>query len=360
MLSKKMIRIHLTNVTGVGATRLLQSLLPEIESSRSTVVEQVYLPDKGELSAYCSPHTSALIDVYHRWLPNSLSRILECLILATHFNGSSPLLVLGDLPLCCKAKQVVFVQTPNLIKPSNIQLKWEDLKYWVSRILFRFNMNRVHAFIVQTDVMLNALEQSYPEIAGKVYVVAQPVPTWLLDSNLKRIGHMSRDSNRLRLIYPAASYPHKNHTLLSLLDPRVDWPVEQLDLTLEEALNPAPNLPWIKCLGFLSEEKMLEAYGQTDALLFLSKDESYGFPLVEAMFVGLPIVCPDLPYARTLCGDMAIYFDPDSPDTLYKALLLLQSRLAEGWWPQWENRLNTIPKDWATVARKMLEICFNE
>ena len=35
-----------------------------------------------------------------------------------------------------------------------------------------------------------------------------------------------------------------------------------------------------------------------DALLFLSTDESYGFPLIEAMFVGLPIICPDLPYAR--------------------------------------------------------------
>ena len=30
-------------------------------------------------------------------------------------------------------------------------------------------------------------------------------------------------------------------------------------------------------------------------LCYLSKEESFGFPLIEAMYLGLPIVCPDLP-----------------------------------------------------------------
>jgi glycosyltransferase involved in cell wall biosynthesis len=101
---------------------------------------------------------------------------------------------------------------------------------------------------------------------------------------------------------------------------------------------------------------MIDAYSKIDAVLFLSKTESYGFPLVEAMFVGLPIVCPDLPYAHTLCGDQAIYFDPDQPDSLREALFRLHSFLEEGWWPDWRERMSRIPKDWQTVARRFLEV----
>jgi glycosyltransferase involved in cell wall biosynthesis len=96
-----------------------------------------------------------------------------------------------------------------------------------------------------------------------------------------------------------------------------------------------------------------------DALLFLSKKESYGFPLLEAMFVGLPIVCPDRPYARIICGDQAIYFDPDEPDSLLIALLNLKKKLADGWWPDWSEQLMPIPKDWKEVARKMMNIVLN-
>ena len=101
---------------------------------------------------------------------------------------------------------------------------------------------------------------------------------------------------------------------------------------------------------------MLDAYREMDAMLFLSTDESYGFPLVEAMFVGLPIICPDLPYARVLCGDQAIYFDVGSTDSLKIAVNELHERLAGGYWPDWGEQLKAIPKDWETVAKTMLDI----
>ena len=74
------------------------------------------------------------------------------------------------------------------------------------------------------------------------------------------------------------------------------------------------------------------------------------------MFVGLPIICPDLPYARALCGEQAIYFDPDQPESLRQALIMMQSRIDQGWWPDWQDQLIGMPTDWETVARKMLEV----
>jgi glycosyltransferase involved in cell wall biosynthesis len=354
--SKTSVRLHLTNVTGVGASQLLQSLLPVLERDSLVKVERIYLPESGALSTYRSQDPLTVVEVYHRVLPNALSRVVECTFGASHFDGDLPLLVFGDLPIRCKGPQTVFVQQSNLLRPDKFQCQRGSLRYWLARLVFFINRHRVRAFIVQTDVMREALERSYLGIAGRVHVIPQPVPSWLLHSNLCRKGRAQPNLERLRLIYPAAGYPHKNHVLLSRLDLNVDWPIEELTLTLSETSHPAPQISWIHCAGFLSPLQMIQAYSKADALLFLSKEESYGFPLLEAMFVGLPIVCPELPYARVLCGDNAIYFDPDDTESLLRALRTLQTRLLQGWWPNWEDCLLKIPKDWETVAREILEI----
>jgi glycosyltransferase involved in cell wall biosynthesis len=343
-------------VAGAGASQLLQSLLPALERDAGVVVERIDLPNRGELAYYQSASKTTVTEVYQRYLPNALSRVLECTLLAGRFDGATPLLVLGDMPLQCDGPQTVFVQTPHLLKPTRRKWGSNSIKYWVSRTLFRAGMGRVNALIVQTDVMRDALVRSYPSIKGRVHVVAQPVPIWLIQSGLKRRGRVLESSAALQLIYPAAGYPHKNHALLSRIDCRDAWPVERLTLTLDASAQSAPLLPWVLYSGFLPPQKMIAAYSQVDALVFLSKEESYGFPLIEAMFVGLPIVCPNLPYARTLCGDQAIYFDPDQPEALRQALVLLKTQLDQGWWPDWRDRLVDMPKDWETVARRMLAI----
>lgn len=350
------VRLHLTNVAGAGASQLLQSLLPALERDPGVVVERIELPDRGKLADYRSSSPTTVAQVYRRRLPNALSRMLECTLLASRFDGESPLLVLGDLPLRCRGPQTVFLQQSNLLKPERADWRPSRMKYALGRAIFQSNLDRVSTFIVQTDVMRDALERSYPSVVGKVHVIAQPVPTWLLHSGLKRQARVRAPGQALDLIYPAAGYPHKNHVLLSRLDPHARWPVEQLVLTLDAVAHPAPGLSWVQCRGFLSSQAMIAAYSKVDALLFLSKEESYGFPLVEAMFVGLPIVCPDLPYAHTLCGDQAFYFDPDQPESLRDALASLKSRLDQGWWPDWQDRLVNIPPDWDTVARMMLEV----
>ncbi len=350
------VRLHLTNVTGAGASQLLLSLLPALERDSKFSIEKIHLPERGVLSSYQNLTPSSVLEVYNRRLPNALSRVVECTLAASDFNGDSPLLVLGDLPLRCRGPQTVFVQQSNLLIPKKLEVGAVGLKYWIARAIFRFNLDRARAFIVQTDVMREFLERSYSGVAGRVHVISQPVPSWLLYSGLCRKARAQPNLERLRLIYPAAGYPHKNHVLLSRLDLDAAWPIEELILTLSETTHPAPQLSWVNCVGFLSPVQMIEAYSKVDALLFLSKEESYGFPLLEAMFVGLPIVCPDLPYGHALCGDNAIYFDPDNSESLLGALRTLQTRLQQGWWPNWEDRLLNVPKDWETVARRMLEV----
>ena len=99
--------------------------------------------------------------------------------------------VLGDIPLRCFAPQTVFVQMSLLAKPIKFRLSFEGFKFLIARQVFRFNSRFASAFIVQTDVMRALLSASYPSIANRIHVIAQPVPEWLLEvrphSSLGRI-----------------------------------------------------------------------------------------------------------------------------------------------------------------------------
>ncbi|MDP3010248.1 MAG: glycosyltransferase [Methylococcales bacterium] len=359
---KKAIRLHLTNVAGLGAVQLLQSLLPAFEQLSAYQVAEMYLPTRGELAEYHAADSHTKSHYYTRYLPNALSRLLECTVFAGQFNGTTPLLVLGDIPLRCSATQTVFVQTTLLTHGANANSLLDAPKYWIARGLFRLNINHVANFIVQTETMKTALIKSYPSIAGRVHVITPPVPNWLLESQLKRTQRNVRAESGLRLFYPAAVYPHKNHRLLSAIhaEDAPAWSVSELLLTIPENAHPNPAISWIQCVDRLMPDAVITAYANADALLFLSLSESFGFPLVETMWIGLPIICPNLPYAHALCGEQAIYFNPDDVQSLFMAVVELNIRLASDWWPDWSENLTVIPHNWHDVAETMLSLATSE
>lgn len=349
-------RLHLTNVSGLGAVRLLQSLLPSLVAQPNYRLEEVYLPASGEISNFELFEDDTVRSYYKRYLPNSISRLFECTLFGGRFDGDTPLLVLGDIPIKCKSEQTVFVQTTLLIRGSRTGRKLGAIKYWIARWLFQRNMRYVSNFIVQTEAMKLSLIKSYPEIRERIHVIAQPAPNWMIKSQLKREKIHGSPESGLLLFYPAASYPHKNHQILSEVDQSVIWPVSELILTIPDNLNPNRAIPWIRCVDKLEPDAVLNVYQTADALLFLSISESFGFPLIETMWIGLPIICPDLPYARILCGKQAIYFDPHNVNSLNMAIVELNKRLNSGWWPDWNEQLVVIPRDWDTVSGMMLDV----
>lgn len=350
------LRVSLTNVTGLGASILAKSLVTAFEASQTLQISKYYVPADSEF-AKCGANIADKSEVYRRKLPNSMSRVLECTLLAGHFDGPVPLLVLGDLPLATRARQIVFVQSAHLINDVMTNGLVDRLRYKTARLIVRRNQRHVDAFVVQSEIMRRNLAAAYQIDARRIHVVAQPPPEWLLDSGLVRRSMGRKRGERLRLFYPAAAYPHKNHDLLSGAQEDPTWSelIDTLTLTIEPGLYPLTE-SWIHCAGSLNSEAVIDAYRRSDALVFLSKTESFGFPLIEAMWVGLPIVCPELPYARTLCGDQAIYFDPGDLVSLKEALTILRTRLDEGWWPDWTDQLEAIPSSWEDVAEAFSQI----
>lgn len=345
-----------SNIRGLGAVQLVSSLLPAFERVAPDRINRIWLPADGELSDYRGALDSHRYTNIRRIMPNSFSRLAECLLPKLHYPPNANLMVLGDLPLRHKGQQIVFVHRPHLLESVQAGSIASAFSAWISRLLLQANTPFVKKYIVQTYAMKNGLLRTFPKIRNNdVEIVAQPAPDWLLLNPIIRRCRID-NSAPLRLFYPSAVYPHKNHELIYDFARAAKQRGEAIDIRLTcEAPGSKSAYGPISFLGRLCPSEMRAEYQAADALLFPSLEESYGLPIVEAISIGIPIICADRPYSRALCDENAIYFDPMDHQSLANAVSDLQERLSAGWWPDWREQKSRLPKDWDSVALSMIK-----
>jgi glycosyltransferase involved in cell wall biosynthesis len=63
---------------------------------------------------------------------------------------------------------------------------------------------------------------------------------------------------------------------------------------------------------FMPDEVIADFYRIADALLFPSREEGFGIPIIEAAFSRMPVFCTDIAVLRELGGKDVTYFAPDA------------------------------------------------
>ena len=110
-------------------------------------------------------------------------------------------------------------------------------------------------------------------------------------------------TNAVDLLWVGNEVAFKDHALAIAAANRL-----RRHLTLIGNTRPMANGPFHTWVGELPRDVVFGHYTRANALIMTSRAESLGLPLAEAIQSGLPIVTVDLPYARALCGEEAIYF----------------------------------------------------
>ncbi len=88
---------------------------------------------------------------------------------------------------------------------------------------------------------------------------------------------------------------------------------QRLPETLRRELDGVLGADGVIELGYAPEEELVAAYQHADALIFPSRIEGFGFPVLEAMAAGCPVVCTDVTSLPEVGGEAALYFGPDDP-----------------------------------------------
>jgi len=87
-----------------------------------------------------------------------------------------------------------------------------------------------------------------------------------------------------------------------------------LRLLLTGYEGPAPE--GVESLGRVPHDELVDLYRRASALVFPSRYEGFGQPVLEALACACPVACSDLPPLREVAGDAAVYFDPDDPESI--------------------------------------------
>jgi glycosyltransferase involved in cell wall biosynthesis len=73
--------------------------------------------------------------------------------------------------------------------------------------------------------------------------------------------------------------------------------------------------------GYLDQRDVRYVYRLAEALVFPSLGEGFGFPPLEAMASGVPVVASSAPAIPEVCQDAALFFPPDSPDEMAEKII---------------------------------------
>lgn len=349
------LRIHATNLNGMGSRRLAESLLPELLdiAGKSSLL---YLTQGSDLSELAKEKGARIISE-RRMLPNALSRLVEVTFAARRYRGAGSILVLGDIPLRGVPRQTVFVQSPFITDATASRGFVARIKTRIMQAVFAANAPSADSFIVQTENMKRGLMRRYGIAENRIQIIGQPPPAAILRvSDTVRDAHTAVGDRRLKLFYPSRFYPHKNHSLLDrkTLDLLCD-DVSEIVLTVDPSVLQTSDHPLIRCIGEVGLDRVIQEYESADALLFLSRTESYGLPLLEALWLDMPIICPDLPYARDILPDNPYYFAVADGQSLSESVARLRRALSQNVRSDWTLRRESFPRTWHHAALQFID-----
>lgn len=181
---------------------------------------------------------------------------------------------------------------------------------------------RCSTTIVQTPTMKASVERAFRIPQDRITVVqTSPLLAPRPQSPSSAVEPMRRYEAGPRLLYVGNTSPYKNLSVLPIAMRELgqSLPRARLFATVPHDHFLA-RAPLVCALGQLNPGALREAYELATALVMPSLTETVGLPMLEAASVGVPVIAADRPYARDVCGDTAIFFDPLDPHSLAEAI----------------------------------------
>jgi glycosyltransferase involved in cell wall biosynthesis len=167
------------------------------------------------------------------------------------------------------------------------------------------------AVIVPTEFVRERAVARLGLDAARVHVVPHGV-----DHERFRPGDEGREPF---LLYPAKGWPHKNHARLFEALPRITAARPDLRLVLTGYDGEVPE--GVERRGQVPPDELAGLYRRAAALVFPSRYEGFGQPPLEAMACGCPVAASRAGSLPEVCGDAAVLFDPDDPESIATGVL---------------------------------------
>lgn len=121
----------------------------------------------------------------------------------------------------------------------------------------------------------------------------------------------------------------------------------------------------IKCIKYIEEDKKLHQLIKSASIfLFLSEMEGFGFPPIEAMQLGTPVICSELSSLPEVVGNAAVLVNPHDYEEVAENIIKLQENEILKQTLVDNGRLNIKRFEWSETMNKYIDVigaaCFEK
>lgn len=202
------------------------------------------------------------------------------------------------------------------------------------RVLVPRSLARAAAIVCNSEATAADVRSSFPGVAAAVHATPFGIPRWVAGRNASAdrppdapflfVGTLEPRKNLEGLLRAYCRFRQERQRggkmapTLHLVGGR-GW----RDAAIRGLLAPLAEAGQVVVLDYCGPEELWQQYQLARALLLPSLHEGFGFPILEAMSAGLPVLTADRGAMAEVAGDAALLVDPESSDALVEALHLL-------------------------------------
>ncbi len=281
----------------------------------------------------------------------------------------------GQLPLGWRGRKSVLTVHDVSIFEHPQWFPDESVRSFSTRVVVPYSIEHANHIICVSRFTQSRLKAVFPSVKGKTSVIHEGVEM----GNHKEVIHTHRPPfDRDYLLCLGTIEPRKNLTFAFraferflhahpelatsvrlIVAGKLGWKTTEVEETAA-----AINHVWkrdepdgvIQFLGAVTEEEKWYLLSRAAGLLFLSHEEGFGLPLLEAMSVGTPVVAARTGAIEEVAGDAALLVEPE--DVVATSLAIAQCVLVpEGVQSVREQGyLRAKQFSWEKAARETLDI----
>jgi len=222
----------------------------------------------------------------------------------------------------------------------------------------------IKSAILRANKIIAVSQSTKKEIISHYGIVPSKVQVTYEAADLKKTNDKRLITNDY-LLYVGNAYPHKNlerlleviSNLKLVLVGKEDFFYQRLEKKLT-----SNQKTQIIFFGYANDQQLANLYTYARAFVFPSLMEGFGLPGLEAMKIGTPVTCSDIPVFHEIYQEAALYFNPQNSSQMAQQISrLLQDKSLQD--DLRKKGFGLVEKfSWSKMAKEtktIYESCFN-
>jgi glycosyltransferase involved in cell wall biosynthesis len=167
---------------------------------------------------------------------------------------------------------------------------------------------------------------------------------------VSRLEHPAK--NHVRLIEAFERFKLENDSAHQLVFAGADWRGAEI---IRARAADSPVKDDIVFLGFAPMQSLPLLYSGCDVMVYPSLFEGFGFPIVEALACGSPVICSNTSSMAEIAGNRIPTFDPTRPDEIFQTL---ETAVSKGWnaGQRADGMEYAFTFDWRKTAQEVMKV----